>query len=327
MKIRRIRIWLSRGWYRVVYSVSFLVLSLLCSCSSSRTAAKEKAEGSKGVEASKGKEPADSTKTGVSVINMEDFQGLGIETPDIRLMYGVPRPVRELRQSTVVAYGNKPKPGYMISGTVRNENGPIQLANITERDSLYRIVAHAVTDENGRFALKLVNPDNRLSVFLVGYGEAITDITGTFFDATLVEKTDIPMVDITSVKQTAMYGPPAVNYNKYNTQPLEVSAPKYPPVVHDGNPLVVLDGKIVGVDKEKLEAFDFEKDIHSREKVAALLGVRKRKVVASRLLESTAATKIWGMRAINGCLDVVTKKQYIPELSIENPDGYYQPLK
>ena len=95
MKIRRIRIWLSRGWYRVVYSVSFLVLSLLCSCSSSRTAAKEKTGGSKGVEASKGKEPADSTKTGVSVINMEDFQGLGIETPDIRLMYGVPRPVLE----------------------------------------------------------------------------------------------------------------------------------------------------------------------------------------------------------------------------------------
>ena len=105
----------------------------------------------------------------------------------------------------------------------------------------------------------------------------------------------------------------------YGVQPPENSSIKYP--------LVVLDGNIVGVDKEKLADFDFEKDIHSREKVAALLGVRKRKVVASRLLESTAATTIWGMRAINGCLDVVTKKQYIPELSRENPDGYYQPLK
>jgi hypothetical protein len=93
MKKRRIRIWLSRSWYRVVYSVSFLVLSLFCSCSSSRTAAKEKTGGSKGVEESKDKEPADSTKAGVSVINMEDFQGLGIETPDIRLMYGVQPPI------------------------------------------------------------------------------------------------------------------------------------------------------------------------------------------------------------------------------------------
>ncbi len=93
MKIRRIRIWLSRGWYRVVYSISFLVLSLICSCSSSKAVSKGKAEGSKGVEESKDKEPADSTKAGVSVINMEDFQGLGIETPDIRLMYGVQSPV------------------------------------------------------------------------------------------------------------------------------------------------------------------------------------------------------------------------------------------
>ena len=93
MKIRRIRIWLSRGWYRVVYGVSFLVLSLLCSCSSSKAVAKAKTGDSKGVEESKDKEPADSTKAGVSVINMEDFQGLGIETPDIRLMYGVQTPL------------------------------------------------------------------------------------------------------------------------------------------------------------------------------------------------------------------------------------------
>ena len=226
MKIRRIRIWLSRGWYRVVYSVSFLVLSLLCSCSSSRTAAKEKTGGSKGVEASKGKEPADSTKTGVSVINMEDFQGLGIETPDIRLMYGVPRPVLEKE-------------------------------NLSGGDEMTEVLFNTNSGQTMRL----------------------------------------------------MYG----------VQPPENSSIKYP--------LVVLDGNIVGVDKEKLADFDFEKDIHSREKVAALLGVRKRKVVASRLLESTAATTIWGMRAINGCLDVVTKKQYIPELSRENPDGYYQPLK
>ena len=226
MKIRRIRIWLSRGWYRVVYSVSFLVLSLLCSCSSSRTAAKEKTGGSKGVEASKGKEPADSTKTGVSVINMEDFQGLGIETPDIRLMYGVPRPVLEKE-------------------------------NLSGGDEMTEVLFNTNSGQTMRL----------------------------------------------------MYG----------VQPPENSSIKYP--------LVVLDGNIVGVDKEKLADFDFEKDIHSREKVAALLGVRKRKVVASRLLESTAATTIWGMRAINGCLDVVTKKQYITELSRENPDGYYQPLK
>ena len=30
MKVRRIRIWLSKGWYRVLCSVSLLLLPLLC---------------------------------------------------------------------------------------------------------------------------------------------------------------------------------------------------------------------------------------------------------------------------------------------------------
>ena len=223
MKIRRIRIWLSRGWYRVVYSVSFLVLSFLCSCSSSKSVAKEKTEGSKGVEASKDKEPADSTKTGVSVINMEDFQGLGIETPEIRLMYGVPSPVQERRltvpkdsaKSKISVSGSKPKAGDIISGVVRDASGPMVMVNITERDSLYRIVAHAVSDVNGEFAFRLVNPADRLSVTYVGYGEAITDITGSFFEVTMVERQDIPVVDIlNNTRQTAMYGPPLVNPNR-----------------------------------------------------------------------------------------------------------------
>ena len=90
----KIRIWGSRICYRVVYGVSFLVLSFICSCSSSKAVAKEKADGNKGIEESKDNEPADSTKTDVSVINMEDFKDLGIETPDIRLMYGVQPPLR-----------------------------------------------------------------------------------------------------------------------------------------------------------------------------------------------------------------------------------------
>ena len=88
MKFRTIKIWLSKGWYYAVYSVSLLLVTIITSCSSSKAVAKEKADD---------KEPVDSTKNGVSVINMEDFQGLGIETPDIRLMYGVPRPIQELR--------------------------------------------------------------------------------------------------------------------------------------------------------------------------------------------------------------------------------------
>ena len=42
MKIRTIKIWLSKGWYYAVYSVSLLLIPLITSCSSSRSTIKNK---------------------------------------------------------------------------------------------------------------------------------------------------------------------------------------------------------------------------------------------------------------------------------------------
>ena len=236
MKIRRIRIWLSRGWYRVVYSVSFLVLSLLCSCSSSRTAAKEKAGGSNGVEASKGKEPADSTKTGVSVINIEDFQGLGIETPDIRLMYGVPRPVLEKE-------------------------------NMSDGD-----------------------------------GSELADSTAAFFDSIRLD---------TEYLRTHMRF-------RNGVQP-PVSREEYAP-------LIIYDGNLVEVDKEKYAAFDWEKDIYSKKKVAVLLGVKKKAVKASRVVtDRTYLVAIWGSKGRNGTIEVISYDA--EEHNRRATNNFFQPLK
>ena len=364
MKIRRIRIWISRGWYRVVYSVSFLVLSLLCSCSSSKAVAKEKAGGSKGVEASNDNEPADSIKADVSVINMEDFQDLGIETPDIRLMYGVPTPIQKLSEdvpqdtakSKIVVSGSRPQTGDIISGIVRDANGPIQMANITERDSFYRIVAHAVSDVNGEFAFRLVNPSNRLSVTYIGYGEAITDITGTIFDVTMVELPDLPMVDIRANAQyVTMYGPPAVSNNRYydpNAKPavrdiIEIDA-RTPDVsvmygvpvnrffVSDNSqaaefpvpnyPLIVLDGEIVSVSDDKLSAFDFGAPIFDRYELADLVGIRGDKIKAVQTLNNEEAQKIWGDKGAGGSLEILTRKYYRKARKAGKLNGRHQPL-
>lgn len=42
MKIRTVKIWLSKGWYYAVYSVSLLLIPLVTSCSSSRSTIKNK---------------------------------------------------------------------------------------------------------------------------------------------------------------------------------------------------------------------------------------------------------------------------------------------
>lgn len=235
----------------------------------------------------------------------------------------------------------------MISGIVRDENGPMQLVNITERDSLYRIVAHAVSDVNGKFAFKLVNPSNRLSVTYVGYGEAITAITGTSFDVTMVELPDLPMVDLISdVKETTMYGPPAVNYNRYydpNVQPavrdsirldteylsthMRLRNGILPPVSREEfAPLIIYDGNPVEVDKEKYAAFDWDKDIYSKKKVAALLGVKKKAVKASRVVtDRTSLVAIWGSKGRNGTFEVISYDA--GEYNRLATNNFFQPLK
>ena len=165
MKIRRIRIWLSRGWCRTLCSVSLLLLPFFCN-------------------------------TGRAYASVNHVE-------------------QDTIKSTVVVSGTKPQAGDIISGTICDENGPMQLVNITERDSLYRIVAHAVSDVNGKFAFKLVNPANRLSVTYVGYLEALTEFTGSFFEVKMVAA-ELPKVDLSSdIKLVTMYGPPAVSYNRY----------------------------------------------------------------------------------------------------------------
>ena len=92
MKKRTVKILLSKGWFHVVYAFSFMLFSIVCSCSSSRAVSKQKSADASEVEVSDGSEVEIPSADEIPVIRMEDFESLGIETPDIRLMYGVQVP-------------------------------------------------------------------------------------------------------------------------------------------------------------------------------------------------------------------------------------------
>ena len=70
------------------------------------------------------------------------------------------------------------------------------IVNVCERDSLDRIVAHCVTDMEGNFSLKLVNPEHDLEISYVGYKTVKTPITGTHIEITMSERDDLPKVEI-----------------------------------------------------------------------------------------------------------------------------------
>lgn len=59
---------------------------------------------------------------------------------------------------------NAPMAGDFIMGTISNDDGVMAGVVITERNMNNRIMAQTVTDINGMFVLRVVNPDNRLVI-------------------------------------------------------------------------------------------------------------------------------------------------------------------
>ena len=100
-----------------------------------------------------------------------------------------------LIQATAVSVfaQQKPKTGDKISGVVFEDDGPMMMVNVTERDSADNIVAHTITDIDGHFSFKLVNPNDRLKISYVGYTPIDIPIDKRYFEI----KMEMPMEEKT----------------------------------------------------------------------------------------------------------------------------------
>ena len=102
-----------------------------------------------------------------------------------------PVPVKEMEAVNAV------KPGDTITGTVKAKNGqPLQNANLVEIDKTGRIVAVAVTDKNGHYTMKVVNPSNKIRCSHVGYNMQSFDISSHKIDMTMEEGTQFTNVKV-----------------------------------------------------------------------------------------------------------------------------------
>jgi hypothetical protein len=94
-----------------------------------------------------------------------------------------PTPVEEVEPVEAI---DDVKPGDMISGCVTDDkNMPLMMVNIFEKDEFGRIVAHAVSDLNGDFVFKLVNPQHKLTVSCPGFATQTLDIKDKEVNVTL----------------------------------------------------------------------------------------------------------------------------------------------
>ena len=80
---------------------------------------------------------------------------------------------------------SKVKAGSTITGTVKDNVGPLHYANLVEIDQYGRIVAQTTTDKNGKFSLKVVDPGHKIRISYVGYKTQTVDIGSNKMDATL----------------------------------------------------------------------------------------------------------------------------------------------
>ena len=80
---------------------------------------------------------------------------------------------------------SKVKAGSTITGTVKDNVGPLHYANLVEIDQYGRIVAQTTTDKNGKFSLKVVDPGHKIRISYVGYKTQTSDISSNKMDATL----------------------------------------------------------------------------------------------------------------------------------------------
>jgi hypothetical protein len=90
--------------------------------------------------------------------------------------------------------------GTMIHGVVQDDLDPLMACNVVEIDNANRIVAHAVTDINGNFAFRIVDPKHKLKISYVGYATQIIPIKGTTYKIVMKSNTQLQDVVVKAKK-------------------------------------------------------------------------------------------------------------------------------
>ncbi len=231
--------------------------------------------------------------------------------------------------------------GVRISGTLSDNDGPIMMGNVVEKDANNRIVSATQTDFNGNFSMQVKSTKNKLEFSYVGDKKKVLPIgSQTVFKVHLQpENTQLKEVVVRS-KRTSSGGlmlskkEIAVSQQALNMENIEglafTSADEalqgeiagldivatsgnlgsgtsmrlrgVTTITGDANPLIVVDDKIFDNPDED---FDFQNA--TEEQYAALLSVNVEDIASITVLKDAAATAVWGSQGSNGVLLITTK--------------------
>ena len=239
------------------------------------------------------------------------------------------------------------KAGDVISGVVQDAEGPMMMVNVTERDAADRIVAHDITNINGEFSFKLVNPKDKIQITYVGYETVDIPINKTYFEINMKEQgfqTDVVEIRADRIQETTGLPIPlreasnsvqTINMEEFeglgittvdealqgriagldivfNSGDLGSRSTMHlrgvATMTGDANPLIVVDGNIWQVDANLANNFDYQNNSNDTEKVSELLNINPEDIASISVLKDAAATAIWGSRGSNGVMEIKTKR-------------------
>ena len=231
--------------------------------------------------------------------------------------------------------------GIRVSGTLTDNDGPIMMANVVERDANNRIVSAVQTDFNGNFSMQVKSTKNKLVFSYVGDKTQVVTIGNkTVFNIKLepegtqlqevvvkakrgssgglmISKKEISVsqqtFDLESVKgmaftsadealQGEIAGLDIVSNSGNLGAGTSMRLRGVTSITGDANPLIVVDDKIFDNPDEN---FDFANA--NEEQYASLLSVNVEDIASITVLKDAAATAVWGSRGSNGVLVITTK--------------------
>jgi len=248
--------------------------------------------------------------------------------------------VATLLIATGTALGQKA--GQIIRGSVYDQEGPMMMVNVIEIDAANRIVAASVTDFNGNFSFKLVNPKDKIKVSFVGYQTQILPINNTVYKIRMTDVTHIKEIVIKAKKRTEGSGL-SIPVTEISTARQTIDAKEFEGlpvttidealqgriagldiVANSGNlgsgtsmrlrgvssingssePLIVVDGNVWETDASS----NFDYNSANDEKFAELLNINPEDIASISVLKDAAATAIWGSQGSNGVIEIKTKR-------------------
>ncbi|MBQ0056372.1 MAG: SusC/RagA family TonB-linked outer membrane protein [Bacteroidales bacterium] len=230
-----------------------------------------------------------------------------------------------------------------VHGVVEDEFGPLMSATVCEVDANGRVISSTLTDMNGNFSMKIMNPKDQLRIQYVGLNPVTLKIDKTTYKVMMESAQTLSEVTVTQVKRvegSGMHIPEReVSFAKQTIQMSEFEGLGITTIdealqgriagldiislsgnlgsgstmrlrgasslssLTNENPLIVVDGNVWEVD---LSNFDVASS--NEEKFAELLNINTEDIASINVLKDAAATAIWGSQGGNGVIELTTKR-------------------